>query len=339
MLYEYCVIGNGLIGAALALELSYKSRSVCVLGAAYGQDGRYYSSHEDDSRIARCWHSDPYWENLARRNIEKLQALAQTTALPLFRRTPVLYNYSPGYKPSGQSVVKRTSNHNPYAGRFEFEDVAGGIIDPRIYIAALNQEARKRNAVVLECVVRSMCWKDGKAAINTSTGEIQAKRVIEARGIHTPQAQVTGKILLYVETASGQLRYPFCFVDRQCSTEIFEDAYGIVDYRTSGNNLVSKFGFSERQPVRLNTAEEIAAWFQTDYQSHPHISEAMQLSRRFFAEEVARVYAKPCAFVITADQRPIITLAEHHGAITGCNGMAAKCCQSLAEKMVAMWAV
>jgi glycine/D-amino acid oxidase-like deaminating enzyme len=344
MLYEYCVIGNGLIGAAIALELARKSSDVCLLGATYGQQDRYYSSHEDDSRIARFWHSDTYWEELARRNAPMLEALAETTPLPVFKRTPVFYSYRSGYVPAGASVL-RISNHGPHAGHFQYEDMWGGIIDPKAYIAALNQQALKRNATVVQCIVQETRWKSGKAVIRTTAGEIHAKRIVDARGVHLDreaarfETAVVGKILLYVELAPQQTGPPYCFVDSSCCSNQFEDVYGIARYKASGDRLVSKFGFSEREPVRLSNANEIAAWFQTGYRSYPYLAGAKELLKRFCCDKAANAYAKPCAFVTTFDKRPIISLDEHHCTITGCNGMAAKCCQALAHKVAGMWNV
>lgn len=345
MLYEYCVIGNGLIGASVALELAHRSGSVCVLGAAYGDEGRYYSSHEDDSRIARCWHKDAYWEDLAQRNIARLQALTEASGLPIFRRTPVFYNYPSEYHLTSACAAKRKSpDGNPHASQFDYEDIHGGIIEPKIYIAALNQEARKHKAEVVRCVVKDTHWKNGRARISTSAGEIHARRVVDARGIFFQSggtrcdAAVAGKIVLFVESTTKETE-PFCFVDGTCRTDAVDDMYGIMHYKTAGTRIVSKFGFSEHHPVQLHTAEEIAAWFQTGYRFHPQIQCAMQLLKRYCPEATGEIHAKPCAFVTTPDARPILLLEEQHGTITGCNGMAAKCCQALAEKMVQMWNV
>lgn len=344
MFYEYCVIGNGLIGASAALELAQRSDRVCILGAAYGDESRYYSSHEDDSRIARCWHKDPYWEELAKRNLAKLQTLIEASGLPVFRKTPVFYNYPSEYRPDGCCAFPKTSLiGNSHSRRFEYEDSDGGIIEPRVYIAALNQEAKKRNAEVIRCCVHHTQWKGGGAVISTTAGEIHAQRVVDARGIYFQggnarlSASISGKIVLYAESEPGA-QEAFCFVDAGCRTDEFDDVYGIMHYKTAGDRAVSKFGFSESTPVQLKTEEEIAGWFQAGYRSHPHMKKAMELLPQYLPEGISRISAKPCAFVTTADSRPILLLEDRHCTITGCNGMAAKCCQALAETAVRMWA-
>ncbi len=340
-MFEYCVIGNGLIGASVAAELAYKSESVCLLGAVYGQENRYYSSHEDDSRIARWRHSDKYWEELARKNSAKLDALAESSRLPILRSTPVLYNYPRGLQPSCAGTAKRLWDKNPHAERFEFQDQYGGIIDPKMYIAALNQEARGHKAKLVQGVAYNTEWSNGKATITSSAGEIYAKRVVDARGVFfqrkVPDATVVGKVMLYATSCRKNAGEPFCFVDSRWQSEAFEDVYGIVDYMTAGDCVTSKFGFSEREPVKLNSDQEISAWFQAAYLRHPHLADAKKAAQQYFERTVTQIDIKPCAFVTTASKRPIIEMEEHHVTITGCNGMAAKCCQALAEEVVHNW--
>lgn len=342
-MFEYCVIGNGLIGASVAAELACKSDSVGVLGAIYGQEDKYYSSHEDDSRIARWCHSDQYWESLARHNAPKLAALAETSGLPILRNTPVFYNYPRDFQSACSCVAKRTWDKNSHAQRFEFQDEYGGIIDPKLYITALNHDAGRHKATLVQCVVRDTSWQDGKATISSSAGEFCARRVVDTRGIFFQRkkaradATVVGKIMLYAASSKENAAEPFCFVDSQWQNEVFEDIYGIVDYKVAGSSVISKFGFSEREPVRLNSDEEISTWFQTAYLQHPHLEDAMKAVKQYFKKATTQIDVKPCAFVMTADKRPIISMEEHHVTITGCNGMAAKCCQALAEEVVRNW--
>jgi len=346
MPYEYCVIGNGLLGAAIALELAHKSPDVCVLGAAYGQQDRYYSSHEDDSRIARLWHRDPYWQDLARRNATMLEALAESTPLPIFQRTPVVYSFCSGDEPETMCGLRRVSRPSPYADRFQYEeDTWGGIIEPKTYIAALNEQARLRRATIIQCVVQNIKWDAGNAIVSTTAGEICSKRIVNARGVYfdhegmPADVEVVGKILVYLESEHHQRGSPYCLIDSSGCTDLFEDVYGIVQYKASGNHWVSKFGFSERHPVTLGSTAEIAAWFQADYHSHPYVAYAKELWKTLFSDEVVHAYARPCAFVVTSDRRPILSVDDHHCSIAGCNGMAAKCCQALAEKLIQLWNV
>ncbi len=346
MLYDYCVVGNGLIGASVALELAQKSKKVCVLGAAYGDDGKYYSSHEDDSRIARCWHADPYWEDLARRNFDKLQILLETTGVNIFRPTPVFYRYTPGFiSTTGSAKPRNPEKSFDFAIDFNFEDIYGGIIEPKLYIAALNQEARKLGADIFHAVAYDICCEQGRAIIKASAGTFESCRVVDARGMlsqtngFNTETEVVGKVLFYTESTAQTPREAFCFVDCTCQTGPFSDAYGIWNYRRRGSAAISKFGFSECSPVKLKDTHQISAWFQADYNRYPYLPEATSLLSGLFRGIPYQVHVKPCAFVITPDKRPAFVMKEQYAVITGCNGMAAKCCQAIAESFVNHWEV
>ena len=157
------------------------------------------------------------------------------------------------------------------------EDTWGGIIEPKTYIAALNEQARLRRATIIQCVVQNIKWDAGNAIVSTTAGEICSKRIVNARGVYCDHegmpadVKVVGKILVYLESEHHQRGSPYCLIDSSGCTELFEDVYGIVQYKTSGNHWVSKFGFSERHPVTLGSTAEIAAWFQADYHSHPYV--------------------------------------------------------------------
>ena len=344
MLYDCCVIGNGLIGASIALELARRFRNVCVVGALYGDQGRYYSSHEDDSRIARTWHADSYWQGLTCRNFRMIETLAASTGIEIFKATPVVYRYAREFVPESSAVRRRSGQDGKGpASSFSFEDVYGGIIDPKLYIAALNQEARAHGATIVCCGAESVCWENGNAIIRTREGNVCSRRIVDARGVLFQQsgrkieAEVIGKVLFYAESDLRDEDETFCLIDMECQSDIFNDMYGIWKYRRGHRTVTSKFGFTERVPVRLNSPHEITAWFQTDYCRYPYLEAGKALLSRLYSGKAHQVTVKPCAFVVTPDKRPAMIFEEQYAAITGCNGMAAKCCQALAQDFANHW--
>lgn len=344
MRYEYCVLGNGLIGASVALELAGKSGGVCVLGAAYGDERKYYSGHEDDSRLLRCWHSDSFWEDLTRRNLRLIECLSAETGVDFFRSAPVLYRCAPGFALQGPSARPRSfRGGGPVFAGFDFEDAAGGIVEPKLYIAALNQRAKERGAAVVRCTISGLCRRDGSAKIITSAGEFEARRVVDARGIYFQEsgvrmeAEVIGKVLIYAESSGEGDDGPLCFVDSQCDPEVFHDMYGFWNYRPAAGATVSKFGFTERTPVKLQGTGQIAGWFHEDYRGYPYLEKGLAAVKKMYGSRRFTVRIKPCAFTATTGKRPEFVLERGYGAIVGCNGMAAKCCQALAELFVDRW--
>lgn len=340
---EYAVVGNGLIGAAVAFELSGASSDVRVFGAGYGDEDTYYSSHEDDARIARCFHPDPYWEGLAERNVVKLEALMRATGVPVFRRVPVLYRYPHEHRLRSRHLTRRRPGlGDGVAGRFDREDREGGIIHPRRYVAALNGAAERNGARVARCVVRVIEPAPGSLRLRTDHGEVRAGHVVDARGLYSDHVangtvRVVGKIFVVVEAADAvdaDAARPFCFIDGTLAGGPFEDAYGCHRYTRAAGRPVSKFGFSERVPITLDGAGAVTRWFRGDFRGYPHLAEARAWATEFCGGDGLAVRIKPCAFTVTTSRRPVMESRARRTIVTGCNGMAAKCCQALAEDIV-----
>lgn len=331
---DFCVIGNGLLGAAIALELSQESNQVLLIGAKYGAEGQFYSAHEDDSRMVRQFHQDIYWEKLTARNMKKLFDLMKTTQLPIFHKTPVLYRF-PAQAPSSSNLLK-----TPFASHhaFTFEDLNGGFLNPKIYIQALNQAAKKNGAKIQQGIVQHIEKQPHGFKLRTRDTIIQTTYVVDARGFYSPDCSVVGKIAIFTESPKKTAIHPYCFIDANIHSTTIRDVYGFYHYLQHHNKLISKFGFSESNPIRLQHAADISHWFHGGYQQHPLLSEANDWIRNFLNDDSTEITdIKPCAFTITNDGRPNITFEDGLLTLSGCNGMAAKCCQALAEDGVSFF--
>lgn len=337
MTWDYCVVGNGPLGAAVALELARASATVCVLGARHGEAGAFFSGHDDDSRIARLYHGgDAQWEELAARNVPMLAALAASTGVEVFRTMPVLYRFGSGTVPA--SPLLRPCDEADACEGFSRQDAGGGLIDPQRYVAAMNMAALARGARVCVGAVHSIeRHADGGFVLQTATESVRARRVVDARGCHQPQLPagggVVGKVFVLAESGADA-RPPQAFVDHAPEEQPLREVYGFRRHRRSQGRSVFKFGMSEREPVRL-AAREVADWFLGGYREHP----GLPALRNWIARRHPRlrvVGLKPCAFVATSTGRPFLRYEQGRLLVTGCNGMAAKACQSIAESAVSL---
>lgn len=82
-----------------------------------------------------------------------------------------------------------------------------------------------------------------------------------------------GKIFLFTRGARRPEASSFAFIDQQPETGAFRDVYGVYRYAAAAAP-VSRFGFSERCPVRLRSRAEIGAWFHGGFRDYPHLAEA-----------------------------------------------------------------
>lgn len=338
MQYDYCVVGNGLLGAAVALELAHPHRKVCVVDADYGDEQTYFSSHEDDSRLIRMFHGDPYWERLAVRNMEKLNELMHATSIPIFSVLPVLYRFGSKLIPCSEVIGART-NFAIAAGRneFQYEDRLGGIVNPKWYVTAMNKQATRKGAVILHTPVRRIERKSGRFHVALMEDEIVAARVVDARGIYSERMRyesvcARGKILIFTATQKEGSMYGF--VDADNGSDAFRDVFGLCNHKADASAVISKFGFSEHKPVDLPSFDSIVRWFRKDYLDYPYIGEAKRWIADFHGKRDIAMRARPWGYTETPNGRPFI--AEEDGLLTiaGCNSMTAKCCQALAEEVL-----
>lgn len=330
-----------MIGAAVADTLAACGYSVTVVGAWYGDD-HLFSSHEDETRIVRAFHVDPFWETLALANRDMLQELVDdgnqpqgATAPALFRELPVCYRNPP--RPS--DLLRHRSLPGDEDG-FAWQDVYGGIVDPKAYIHALNRRAAKAGAKILRGVVRDVRRVSGEFRVSSSAGDIACERVVDARGIYSAleereHARVVGKILVEFMADTTSFPEPFAFVDFAPEAAPFSELYGVLAYAAVGTRARSKLGFSDPSPVLLNDLEDVAAWFSGDYRRHPLLDDVRKWLSRWAPAGAEIVQIRPCAFGTTMNRRPWIRSDENRLTISGCNGLAAKCCQALAKYALA----
>jgi glycine/D-amino acid oxidase-like deaminating enzyme len=339
---EYCVVGNGPIGAALAHELASAGRSVTLIGASYGEAGMY-SAHEDNSRIVRLFHADRFWERMTRANLTALAELERDAGDQAFRKLPVLYRFGE-QAPHDDSCLRVPVRHQDVQlpDYFDAQDAAGGVVDPKRYVALLNARAHALGARILRGVVQSVSRVGGRYIVRFGERELECERVVTAAGIHAAgwegQTYIRAKVLAYVDWPAMSNHAPYCMIEHAPGEPALADVYGVCDYSHVKGNLESKFGFSEVQPLVMQR-ECIAAWFQRDYLQHPALPALRHWVERFGAQlgrgTPTRWRFHPCAFVTTANGRPLLRIEGGHLQIAGCNGMAAKCCQGLARSALA----
>lgn len=323
--FDYCVVGNGLLGASAGEFLAAKGAAVCIIGAPYGTARQYYSSHEDSSRIFRTSHDSAYWQELARTNFTALRALEATTGIEIFDAAPVYFDRSAAaLLPVGQPTQYLVAQGLLY------QDALGGVINPKRYIEALNLAAQGNDAVIHCGVVERIVFEKEALQIDWNGGRIVSRNVIDLRGIHTAAhaaLKVQAKVLFFVTHAGSGHKH--CLVKCHTTAKAFADVYGCVQLAQVDDWALSKFGFSEAAPLYLESAGMLRAWFQRDYLDYPHRAEAVALIHDLVGDEIQSIAIQPCAFTVTGDGKPLVAQRDRYLSVSGCNGMAAKCCQAL----------
>jgi glycine/D-amino acid oxidase-like deaminating enzyme len=335
--FDDVVVGNGLLGAAAALELVRLGRRVCLVGARHGATGRWFSAHFDDSRMLRLQHTDGYWEAMTRLNLLLIRELKPQSEVSFL--TPVVVRLRASVS-TGKALAarQRRSLGNDLLHALELEDEAGGIIDPLAYIAAMNAQAKVLGLVQHQAAVLGVSEVGGHCQVETDRSTFTAARVLHASGFHAAETltglQVVGKVLLFARRPHAAAGPKECFVDTQPGTVAFSDVYGFCDYRWVPQGAVTKLGFSEVQPVLLEPSQ-IPGWFSGGWRRHPLLADMLAWVRDWHPGFDPQFQAHPCAFSVTHDGRPALWRSGAQYWLAGCNGMAAKCCQALARAALA----
>ena len=335
--FDHVVVGNGLLGAATALELVRMRRRVCLVGARHGAEGRWFAGHHDDSRMLRLHHADAYWEDLTRLNLQRMHETPPGPTSAYFTPTPVRFRGFPR-SDAAPALQPRRSAGNALLDDFDAEDESGGIVDPLQYIAAMNAQSEGWGLVRHTGVVHAVHQLADGCEVETDRGRYTAHTVLHASGFHAAAdidtLRIAAKVVLFASRPEADRGPTECFVDASPGAPAFSDVYGFCDYRTGADGIVSKFGFSEAAPILLEPGQ-VAEWFTGGYMQHPLLAEMRSWVRSWNAGFSKACDVKPCAFTITPNRRPGLWKTGSQVWLAGCNGMAAKCCQALARSAVA----
>ncbi|MCF5714923.1 hypothetical protein I9H06_00350 [Pseudomonas tremae] len=327
--FDFCVIGNGPLGAAAALYIAEKGASVCLVGASPKDR---VCSHNDHSRIYRTQHADSYWTTLAKSNLKLMLDLQKSTDICFFRPTPVYYDGA-----STETGITTPPLSYLTLNRLTHQDTCGGIIDPLLYIDALNKAARRLGADIRKAIVMSVQPSNFGYELRISSGDvIKSQAVVDFRGLHAAPIGEGATIARTIILAQHPpLHEPHCFIRTELSDSKISEFFACSHIATDSATQLSKFVFADADSVFLYDSPTLQAWFERGYRTHPKISWALEeIQSMGFVIDIDKIQLAPCAFTRTPDGRPRAEKRRNYLSFYGCNGSAAKCAQSLAETII-----
>ncbi|NEP33342.1 MULTISPECIES: FAD-dependent oxidoreductase [unclassified Moorena] len=341
MHFNFAVIGNGLLGSAILDEISKDHSSVVGYGANYGTAGRYFSSHEDDSRLVRTYHDDHYWEDLAIRNLQEIRALEKEVEMKVFYDLPVYYNRKDNQDALLYASLQPIDEQHSARVRplFNAEDIEGGFLDPKRYIKAMNRRSIRRSINIYPTAVTSVTQDREVYQLIPLTGQSASTDiVIDTRGAFSEEAfkqgkiTIVGKVLIYTTAPLDVEEGSFCFIDSSPKQNVFQNAYGFFQYQKLENTAISKFGFTELHYEELASIDKLIWWFQGGYTEYSYLQEALLYIEEFMGGSHKLLSVKPCALSLTSNGKPFVERKGNYITITGGNGNLAKCSQAFAQE-------
>lgn len=208
-MFDFLVIGKGLMGTAVAKYLSEESPNVAVLGpdepSDWAKHEGVFASHYDQGRITRQLSRDIVWSTLAQRAIRKYAEIERRSGIRFYFPVGGLYvgpeaDHDQYLAQVGAIGQQLGVNYKPFTSRpeqfsfLEFPDGFGGIyepapagyINPRDLIRAQLAIFESNGGVVVRETAVSVTLQSNHVNIKTLEGNTyQAKKVIIAAGAFT----------------------------------------------------------------------------------------------------------------------------------------------------------
>lgn len=207
-MYDFLIIGAGLIGAAAARYLAQVSANTAVLGPAepadVAQHEGVFGSHYDQGRITRQLDRDADWATLAQRSVARYRAIEQASGIRFYEPTGGLYVAAPGLDNRyldgmTTTAVRLNADYDPLTGpeitqRFPFlrfpagctglwEPPPAGYINPRELVKAQLTIAQSHGAALIrETAVKLIEASDGVTVHTLAGNGYRARRVLLATG-------------------------------------------------------------------------------------------------------------------------------------------------------------
>lgn len=316
-MYEYAVVGKGMIGSAAARYLSQTSDSVVLIGPDEPQgDWRahegVFASHYDQGRITRALDGSIEWGLWAQRSIAEYAALERESGIRFYYpcggiQVGLANSSAEGYIPRTERVALHLgTEYQRYSGsefrticpelRFSddfavlYEPTVAGYINPRSLVAAQVMLAEKQGATIVRETVTDLNAQVNSVAITTDGGQvIRAQKVVVAAGAWTEF--LTGVDLGLIPTPRTILlaKLDAAEAERLKNMPSIVFYEGLPNPHLSGvyilppipypdGNIYLKLGGKLHDIKVPQSAEELQAWFHTDGSK----LEAQELERELF---------------------------------------------------------
>ena len=206
-IYDVAVVGAGMMGSAAAKYLAAGGMSTLLIGPSEGDETGVHGSHHDEARITRITGPDVTWSRLASSSIERYAHIEHASGIRFHKtcghlRCDLPERYAHSRISAVRSVARDLSasveefDHGhllvrfPYLqfapeSLFHYEPAPSGIINPRLLVRAQQSIGKQHGLVLMRDVVTGIRRSWGQFFLTTTTGIVEAKRVLVAAGSYS----------------------------------------------------------------------------------------------------------------------------------------------------------
>lgn len=229
-MFDYAVIGKGLIGSSAGRSLASVSENVAIIGPdeppeRSTHDG-IFASHYDQGRITRILDEDPVWATLAQRSIQAYADIERESgiqfhypvgAMRVGHDTPAHRGYITRNRQVGTQLGATFRDYDAAALQqtfpyFQFSSKAialhetggAGFINPRALIRAQLRIAESKGATILRSIAKDLKLEAGRCRIETLEGDTYtARKVLITTGAFTNFFSLIGRSLAWKVVAES----------------------------------------------------------------------------------------------------------------------------------------
>lgn len=365
-MYDFLVIGAGMIGSAAAKYLAQGGGTTAVLGPAEptnvaAHEG-VFGSHYDEGRITRRLDRDTTWATLAQRSIKAYRTIEQSSGISFYQPTGGLYMAAPrqdnGYLDGIQKTAERLQipfermDADSVAQRFPYlqlpatcvglwEPPPAGIISPRELVRAQLAIAQQHGATLIRETAVSLQDENGIVTVSTLAGnKYRAQRVLLATGAFSnaypllsppPALRIKTETVIMARLTPGNMtqdKMPALIY--QIDHPVLSDIYLLPPLRYPDGHVYVKMGCNTNQDRTVTTLAEMREWIVRG-KSETILPVLQAVLKELLPDLRPAAYTTHrCLIAYTAHGKPYID-AFSAGIFTaiGGNGVAAKSSDAL----------
>lgn len=365
-IFDYIVIGKGLMGAAAARYLSQMTAKVAVIGPDEPDDVAthpgVFASHYDQGRITRKISNDAVWSALSMRALEQYPYLQRRSGIHFHEPVGCLFVAPPAapyfsqvmetaerfnvdYVVHGSPAERQSAHptlHFPEQFASFYEPAPAGYINPRDLIRAQLKVATAQGTRTVREVVTAVEQTSEGAIVTTESGQVYwTRNVLVAAGAFTNVHNLLPeKLSLRIKTETTLLvRLAESEVARlqvmptviyQIESPTLDSIYMLPPIRYPDGSYYVEFGCNTKQDWWPETLQEMRDWIIAG--DSDTVMAAMKAAMQAILPELqAEAYeSKRCLVTYTPRGKPFIDqVSEHVYVVTGGNGSSVKSSDTL----------
>lgn len=346
-MFDFIVVGKGLIGSAATRYLSQISGNVAVIGPDEPQNWQthngVFGSHYDQGRITRILDSDPVWARLAKNAIAQYRTIEAQSGISFYQVTGGL-QAGPLVGQVGEELAQTEIVGKQFEAEFEtyppgqlkqaspfFEfphDTGGllergvaGYINPRSLIKAQLAIAVQNGATIIPKTVASINTRNGSVRVTTVQGDnYAAQKVLIAAGAYTNSLLHSPLDLILKPRTILMARLPQVKVKLLAnlptliywlpSHPTLTEIYMLPPIQYPDGNYYIKIGGGLKHLQEASSYTELRRWFQSDG-SNVEADALKEVLLSLLPQLNALSFqAKPCVTTYTSTHRPYIDTIE-----------------------------